>query len=59
MLLIKILTVMVTVVSASQEMLIVNIKKSFLSDEYNYGVLKILFWTFSIHLYKNPIFQYF
>lgn len=58
--LINILTVTVTVASISQKkMLILSIKKSFLMDEYNFDVLKILFWAFSIHLYENPLFWYY
>lgn len=55
MLLIKALTFTITGVS-NQEMFILNIKKSFLLDEYNYDVLKVLVWAFSIHLYENLLF---
>ena len=56
MLLIKALTFTITGVSTNQEMFILNIKKSFLLDEYNYDVLKFLVWAFSIHLYENLLF---
>lgn len=55
-LLIKALTFTITGVSTNQEIFIFNIKKSFLLDEYNYDVLKVLVWAFSIHLYENLLF---